>query len=90
MQYLSMSQLAEICRLDRRTVKQHLAGLNPEKIQNNAHLYYAPIAIPILLQRAGRTNPNWTEIITRLLNQRDLVPNPLSKLCKENSNVENS
>lgn len=46
--HLSINQLAELTGKDRRTIKKKLAGLVAQAGPNNAHLYDAQEALPVL------------------------------------------
>jgi hypothetical protein len=53
--FLSMSQLANFTGVDRRTVKDRIAGLNVHSGAGNAHLYDSREALPLILLPTSQT-----------------------------------
>jgi hypothetical protein len=67
--YFSMSQLATITGLDRRTVKDRLVNVEPHKVLGKAIIYDARQALPVLL---GFNDPNETKTTQTELKRQEL------------------
>ncbi len=68
LKYMSISQLAEVTGLDRRTVATYLKGITPTIDKPNEKRYYAKYAIPLLLSQSGKVNVGWTHVVRDWLN----------------------
>jgi phage terminase Nu1 subunit (DNA packaging protein) len=64
-----MTQLAEITGLDRRTVKDRLANIDPHKEEGKAIIYDTRQALPILL---GYDDPNQKGKVNKELKEQEL------------------
>lgn len=60
---MSMSQLADVTGLDRRTVKERLIELKPDRTVGKAIIYDSRLALPVLL---GFNNANSKDIAEQL------------------------
>jgi hypothetical protein len=81
---VSTSQLSYMTGLDRATVRKHLAGLAPYAENQKLKLYYAPIAIPLLLSRSHGKRVDWPEIVCNLMNTGALKPEFKTKTNPKN------